>query len=60
MRQIMKAAVDHLFTFLVLKQHDQEAYEALLKLGERYTTTWDDPIIVKGFGADSGVSTLNQ
>jgi hypothetical protein len=29
MRQIMKAAVDRLYTFLVLKQHDQKAYEAL-------------------------------
>jgi hypothetical protein len=34
MRQIMKAAVDRLYTFLVLKQHDQKAYEALLRLGE--------------------------
>jgi hypothetical protein len=43
MRQIMKAAVDHLFSFLVLKQRDQQAYEALIKLGERYTTVWDAP-----------------
>jgi len=45
MRQIMKSAVDHLFTYLVLKEHDQQAYEELLKLGERYTSAWDDPIL---------------
>ncbi|SRR6266700_1686521 len=45
MRQIMKSAVDHLFTYLVLKERDQQAYEELLKLGERYTAAWDDPVL---------------
>jgi hypothetical protein len=49
MRQIMKAAVDRLYTFLVLKQNDQTAYEALLSLGERYTTAWDAPVFTKHF-----------
>jgi aspartokinase len=45
MRQIMKAAVDRLYSFLVLRQHDQKAYDALISLGERYTTAWDDPVL---------------
>jgi hypothetical protein len=47
MREIMKNAVDHLYTFLVLKQSDHDAYEALLSLGERYTTAWDEPVLTK-------------
>ena len=47
MREIMKSAVDHLYTFLVLKQSDHAAYEALLSLGERYTTAWDEPVLTK-------------
>jgi hypothetical protein len=47
MRRIMKAAVDHLFTFLLLKKRDKVAYEELLKLGERYTTRWDEPVLTE-------------
>jgi hypothetical protein len=47
MREIMKNAVDHLYTFLVLKQSNHKAYEALLSLGERYTTAWDEPVLTK-------------
>jgi hypothetical protein len=47
MRQIMKAAVDQVYTFLVLKERDPKAYEALLSLGERYTTAWDEPVLTK-------------
>ncbi len=47
MREIMKSAVDHLYTFLVLKQSDHAVYEALLRLGERYTTAWDEPVLTK-------------
>ena len=49
MREIMKAAVDRLYTFLVLKQRDREAYEALLTFGTRYTTAWDEPALTKTF-----------
>lgn len=49
MRQIMKAAVDRLYTFLVLKQRDHAAYETLLQFGERYTTAWDDPVFTQKF-----------
>ncbi len=49
MRQIMKAAVDRLYSFLVLKQRDQKAYDALISLGERYTIAWDDPVSTKEF-----------
>jgi hypothetical protein len=49
MRQIMKAAVDRLYTFLVLKHRDQKAYEELLSFGERYTTAWDEPVFTQEF-----------
>jgi len=47
MRQIMKAAVDQVYTFLVLKKQDGKAYQALLSLGERYTTAWDEPVLTR-------------
>ena len=49
MQQIMKNAVDRLYTFLVLKERDQKGYEALISLGERYTTAWDHPVFAKEF-----------
>lgn len=49
MRDIMKAAVNRLYTYLVLKQHDPSAYEELLSLGERYTIAWDEPVFTKKF-----------
>lgn len=47
MRQIMKSAVDHLYTFLVLKKNDPKAYEALIAFGEQYTRAWDEPVLAK-------------
>jgi len=47
MRQIMKSAVDHVYTFLVLKERDSGAYEALLSLGEQYTRAWDEPVLTR-------------
>jgi hypothetical protein len=47
MLEIMKSAVNHLYTFLVLKQCDDAAFKALLRLGERYTTAWDEPVLTK-------------
>jgi hypothetical protein len=47
MRQIMKVGVDRVYTFLVLKERDPKAYEALLSLGERYATAWDEPVLAK-------------
>lgn len=49
MRQIMKTAVDRVYTFLVVKERDSKEYDALLSLGERYTTAWDDPVLTKKF-----------
>jgi hypothetical protein len=49
MRDIMKSAVDRLYTFLVLKQGDHRAYEALLTFGEQYTRSWDEPVLTKKF-----------
>jgi len=47
MRSIMKNAVDHMYTYLLLKENDEAAYDALLTLGERYTTMWDKPVLTK-------------
>jgi hypothetical protein len=47
MRSIMKNAVDHMYTYLLLKENDKPAYEVLLTLGERYTTMWDKPVLTK-------------
>jgi len=45
----MKAAVDRMYTFLILKETDSKAYEALLKVGRIYTTAWDKPTLTKEF-----------
>jgi hypothetical protein len=47
MRLIMKAAVDHLYTYLLLKENDTAAYDALLSFGEKYTRAWDEPVLTK-------------
>lgn len=47
MRQVMKNAVDHVYTFLVLKEHDPKEYQALLNFGKRYTSAWDEPVLIK-------------
>ena len=55
--QIMKAAVDRLYTYLLLKENDKAAYEALLTFGARYTAAWDEPILtkaIKGISDSSG------
>jgi hypothetical protein len=49
MRQIMKAAVDRVYTFLVLKKYDRKAYGGLLSFGEQYTNAWDEPVLTKNF-----------
>ncbi len=47
MRSIMKSAVDHLYTYLLLKENDEAEYEALLSFGEKYTRGWDEPVLTK-------------
>lgn len=47
MRSIMKAAVDRLYTYLLLKENDKSAYDALLSFGARYTAAWDEPVLTK-------------
>jgi hypothetical protein len=47
MRSIMKNAVDHMYTYLLLKENDKAAYNALLSLGEKYTRAWDEPVLTK-------------
>jgi hypothetical protein len=43
MRAIMKAAVDKLYSLLVLKSEDPARYEKEIEFGERYTARWDEP-----------------
>lgn len=45
MKRIMKAAVNAVYRLLWQRDHDPEAYLKSLTLGERYTTSWDDPEI---------------
>jgi hypothetical protein len=46
----MKATVNRVYTFLVLKERDPKAYEALVSFGERYTAAWDEPFLTKNLG----------
>jgi hypothetical protein len=56
MRSIMKAAVDRMYTYLLLKESDEAAYEALLSSGARYTTAWDEPVLTKAVSGPSDTS----
>ena len=47
MRSIMKAAVDRMYTYLLLKENDKPAYEALVSFGDKYTRAWDEPVLTK-------------
>jgi hypothetical protein len=49
MREIMKSAVNRLYTLLVLKKNDRDAYERLIAFGERYTSAWDEPALTKDY-----------
>jgi hypothetical protein len=43
MKRIMQNAVDQVYRLLALKENDPEKYEAMIELGSKYTTAWDDP-----------------
>ena len=43
MKEIMKAAVNSVYSLLWKKDNDSEAYAKSLVLGARYTQRWDDP-----------------
>ena len=47
MRSIMKAAVDRMYTYLLMKESDKAAYDALLSFAGKYTTAWDEPTLTK-------------
>ena len=47
MRSIMKTAVDRMYTYLIMKESNKTAYDALLSFGEKYTKAWDDPSLTK-------------
>ena len=43
MKNIMKAAVNKVYSLLWHRENDSEAYGKSLVLGARYTQRWDDP-----------------
>lgn len=43
MKEIMKAAVNTVYSLLWKRENDSEAYARSLVLGVRYTQHWDDP-----------------
>ena len=51
MKLIMKNAVDHVYALLSLKNEEPGEYESQIRLGERYTATWDEPSMPEGRGA---------
>jgi hypothetical protein len=52
MKLIMKNAVDRVFTLLCLKSSKPEQYEKELTFGERYTTKWDEPTVLRSPGSE--------
>ena len=57
MRSIMKTSVDRIYTYLLLKESDKAAYDALLSFGGKYTTAWDEPSLTKDIRGISNSST---
>jgi hypothetical protein len=53
----MKTAVDRIYTYLLLKESDKAAYDALLSFGGKYTTAWDEPSLTKDIRGISNSST---
>ena len=43
MKVIMKAAVNHVYQLLVLKEERPADYKRQVRFGERYTQRWDEP-----------------
>jgi len=57
MRTIMKAAADRMYTYLLLKENDEAAYEALMSFGAKYTMAWDEPVLTKAVRGISDSTT---
>jgi hypothetical protein len=47
MQSIMKSAVDHMYTYLLLKENDEAAYDVLLSFGAKFTKAWDEPSLTE-------------
>lgn len=45
MKNLMKSAVNALYRFLWLRNHDPRSYEEQMVFGRRYSAHWDDPEI---------------
>ena len=44
-------AVDRVYALLSLKNEEPGEYESQIRLGERYTATWDEPSMPEGRNA---------
>jgi hypothetical protein len=44
MKELMQSAVNQVYRLLWQRENDAEGYAKSLKLGERYTRAWDDPV----------------
>lgn len=42
-KAVMKNAVNHVYLLLQMKQTNPAGYEAMLAMGDAYTSQWDDP-----------------
>jgi hypothetical protein len=49
MRQIIKVAVDRVYTLLWLRDTKPEQLAGILKLGDSYAQSWDEPELTADF-----------
>jgi hypothetical protein len=49
MMQIMRAAVDRVYSLLLLREKEPSRYEALVQFGETFTTSWGEPKLTGDF-----------
>ena len=49
MKQIMKAAVDRVYSLLLLREKDPSRYAALIQFGESIAASWDEPKLTADF-----------
>ena len=44
MKEIMKAAVNRMYTLLLYRSTNRERFDAMMRLGSLFTRKWDKPI----------------
>ena len=48
-KQIMKCAVDRIYSLLWLKDRMPEHYGTIIQIGETFTMSWDQPVFTSQF-----------